>query len=250
MRTHPAARSSAAVFLVSAVLLGGCATIYDVKVDAISRPADAAAAAKAKEPVKETASYRLKNKNPSTDEDNLRYKEATNYVKTALSGRGLYEAPANVTPDIIVELDYGVEAPSVRMEKTSVPVYVQTGGGVSYNPLSVPAANGAVLQRTVPVYDAPHTELVGYQEVMVPVAIYEKYLHISARENREVHEGQAPAEIWSVNTSYEDESKDIRKYLPLLASASMESIGTDTGSRKTIKLKESDQDVGFVKKGL
>ena len=40
------------------------------------------------------------------------------------------------------------------------------------------------------------------------------------------------------------------EYLPLLASASMESIGTDTGSRKTIKLKEGDQNVGFVKKGL
>lgn len=218
----------------------GCATTYAVKVDAITQP-------KVKEAA---ASYRIRNKNPGMEEDNLRYKEAANYVKTALSGRGMYEAPVDVTPDVIVELDYGVEPPSVRMEKTSVPVYVQTGGGVSYNPLAVPGANGNVIQRTVPVYEAPHTELVGYQDVMTPVAIYEKYLHISARENKENHEGKVPAEIWSVNTSFEDESKDIRKYLPLLASASMESIGTDTGSRKTIKLKETDQNVSFVKKGM
>ena len=228
------------LFAAALSIWGGCATTYDVKVDAITQPKVNSSA----------ASYRIKNKNPTTEEDNLRYKEAANYVKTALSGRGMYEATGSTNPDVIVELDYGIEPPSVRMEKTSVPIYVQTGGGVSYNPLAVTGTNGAVTQRTVPVYEAPHTELVGYQEVMVPVAIYEKYLHISARENKESKEGKIPAEIWSVNTSLEDESKDIRKYLPVLASASMESIGTDTGSRKTIKLKETDQNIGFVKKGL
>jgi hypothetical protein len=222
-----------------AVTWTGCANTYAVKVDAI-----------AKDKAKEASSYRIKNKNASLPEDNLRYKEATNYVKTALSGRGLYEAPPDVVPDIIVELDYGIAPPSVRMEETSVPVYAQTGGGVSYTPMPVTDPKGNVTMRTVPVYEPTHSELVGYRDVITPVAIYEKYLHISARENREKSEGKAPAEIWSVNTSLEDESKDIRKYLPLLASASMESIGTDTGSQKTIKLKESDQNVGFVKKGM
>jgi hypothetical protein len=227
--------------LAGGMFLGsGCATTYDVKVDAITQPKSKDAA----------TSYRIRNKNPTVEEDNLRYKEATNYVKTALSGHGMYEAPADAVPDVIVEIEYGVEPPSVKMERTSVPIYAQTGGGVRYNPMPVPVANGSILQRTVPVYDAPDSQLVGYQEVVTPVAVYEKYLHISARENKTKAEGTAPTEIWSVNTTFEDESRDIRKYLPLLASASMESIGTDTGSRKTIKLKESDQNVDFVKKGL
>ena len=217
----------------------GCSTTYAVKVDAITKPA-----------VADAASYRIKNKNASVEEDNLRYKEAANYVKTALSGRGLYEAPPDVTPDIIVELDYGIAPPSVRMEETSVPIYAQTGGGVNYTPMPVTDPKGNVTVRTVPVYEPTRSELVGYRDVVTPVAVYEKYLHISARENKPASEGKAPAEIWSVNTSLEDESKDLRKYLPLLASASMESIGTDTGSQRTVKLKESDQNVGFVKKGL
>jgi hypothetical protein len=225
--------------LVAAGGWSGCTTTYDVKVDAITQ---------AKAP--EMTSYRIRNKNASMPEDNLRYKEAVNYVKTALSGRGLYEAPPNVTPDIIVELDYGIEPPSVRMEETTEPIYAQTGGGVDYTPVSVTDNKGNVTTRTVPVYAPTQTELVGYREVITPVAIYEKYLHISARENRVATEGKAPDEIWSVNTSYEDESKDLRKYLPLLASASMESIGTNTGSLKTVKLKETDQTVGFVKKGM
>ena len=240
-RLIPALPSTAISLVLLAVLSGGgCATSYAVKVDAIAQPKPAATA----------ASYRFKNRNPNLEEDNLRYKEAANYVKTALSGRGMYEAPGNVTPDVIVELDYGIEPPSVRMEVTTIPVYVRTGGGVSYDPITVPGANGTQIKRTVPAYDPPQTELVGYQEVLMPVAVYEKYLQISARENKETQEGKAPTEIWSVNTSYEDESQDIRKYLPLLASASMESIGTDTGSRKTIKVKETDQTVAFVKKGM
>jgi hypothetical protein len=221
------------------LLWNGCTTSYRVKVDAITQSAP-----------KEAASYRIKNKNMSVEEDNLRYKEAAGYVRAALSGRGLYEATGDTKPDIIVELDYGIDPPSVRMQTTNVPIYAQTGGGVSYDPLQVTDSKGNVSTRTVPTYEPTRTELVGYREVVIPVAVYEKYLHISARENKEDSEGKGPAELWSVNTSLEDESKDIRKYLPLLASASMESIGTDTGSQKTIKLKESDQTVGFVKKGM
>ncbi len=48
----------------------------------------------------------------------------------------------------------------------------------------------------------------------------------------------------------EDESKDLRKYLPLLASASADYIGKDTNVEKTIKLKENDPGVGMVRKGM
>jgi hypothetical protein len=102
----------------------------------------------------------------------------------------------------------------------------------------------------VAVYEAPRTELVGYQDVMTPVTVYEKYLRMSAHENKEISEGKAPAEVWSVNVSTEDESKDIRKYLPMLASASTEYIGKDSSNQKTIKLREKDEVVGFIKKGM
>jgi hypothetical protein len=221
-------------------LCSACTTTYKVKVDAIG-----------KTQVSDTAvSYRIRSTNPTVAQDDLRYKEATNYVKTALASKGMYEAPGNITPDVIVELDYGVAPPSVRMETKSVPVYAQTGGGVDYNTIPMTDSTGNVVMRTVPVFEPPRTEVVRYREVVTPVAVYEKYLHISARDNKPAAEGETPAEIWSVNTSLEDESKDLRKYLPLLASASMESIGTDTGTQKTIKLKETDQTVDYVKKGL
>jgi hypothetical protein len=92
--------------------------------------------------------------------------------------------------------------------------------------------------------------MVGYQEVITPVSIYEKYLRISAHENKPVVEGKPPTEIWSVSVTSEDESKDLRKYLPLLASASANYIGKDTHAETVVKVKENDPAVTFVKKGL
>ena len=72
--------------LVASLFLGGCATTYEVEVDSISQPQP-----------KEVTSYRIVTKNPTADEASLRHKEAAAYVKTALSGKGLYEAPEGPT---------------------------------------------------------------------------------------------------------------------------------------------------------
>jgi hypothetical protein len=229
----------AALAAAFCVLLGGCATNYEMKVDAISQPK-----------AREVVSYNIKTKSNATEADTLRAQEAAIFVKTALSGKGLYEAPDPDAAEMVVEVDYGIESPKVRMERTNVPVYAQIGGGIRYEERSIVDAKGIASLRTIPIYDPPRTEMIGVQEVMTPVQVYEKYLHISAHENKPTVEGKPPAEIWSVNVSSEDESKDLRKYLPLLASASADYIGRDTNTEKVVKVRENDPGVGFVKKGM
>lgn len=223
----------------------GCTTAYVVKVDAISPPPQTQVV-KAKEAV----SYRIKNRNPAVDEQGLRYKEAVDYLKTALSSKGLYEAPNAEQADMIVELDYGIEQPKVKMRPDSVPIYAQVGGGLRRKQVAVTDSKGQTSLRDVAVFDPPSTEIVGYRDVLTPVTTYEKYLRISARENKEGVEGRPPAEIWSVNLTSEDESKDLRKYLPLLASASVDYISKDSSKQKTIKIREKDEAVAFIKKGM
>lgn len=229
------------VSVLGALLLSsGCTASYRVKVDSISHPQPP-----------NVLSYRIRSVNPNADEGSLRHQEATEYIRTALSAKGMYEAPDIGSADMVVEIDYGVEPPRVVMERSTRPVYAQVGGGVRYDTVAIGTDKaGNPVYRTVPVYEPTRTEMVGYQDMMTPVALYEKYLRISARENREMEEGRPPAEIWSVHVTSEDESDDLRKYLPILASASMEYIGTDTGTQQTIKLKETDSAVGFVKEGM
>ena len=232
------------VSLAGATLLAaafaGCATssTYKVKVDAITKPV----------PTASGVSYALKSKDPRLGEENLRYREAAEFVKTALSGKGLYEAPSEAAADMIVELDYGMDAPRSKMERVSTPVYAQVGGGVRYDSIPVVDSRGNTSFRTVAVYDPPRSELIGYDEMPRLVTIYEKYLKITARENKPASEGKPPAELWSIHASAEDESKDLRKYLPIMASATVDYIGQDSSSQKVVKVRADGPAVDFIRK--
>ncbi len=225
---------------LSAVLWAGCATDpYQVKLEAMAKPAPPP-----------TQSYKLKSKDPRLGDESLRYREAAEFVRTALSGKGLYEAPSEDRADMIVEVEYGLESPRTKIESVSVPVYAQVGGGVRYDSVPVTDARGNTSYRTVAIYDAPRSELVGYEEMPRPVTIYEKYLKITARENKPVTEGKPPLELWSIHASAEDKSKDIRKYLPIMASASVEYIGEDTRGETVVRVRADGPGVDFIRRGM
>lgn len=228
-----------AISALGVLALAGCnhSSAYQVKVDAISKPV-----------APSQQSYALKSKDPRMGEENLRYKEAADFVRTALSGKGLYEAPNPEKADMVVELDYGMEAPRSKIERVSTPVYAQVGGGVRYEPVPVTDSRGNTSFRTVAVYDPPRNELVGYDDIPRQVTVYEKYLKITAREAKSSSEGKPPAELWSIHASAEDESKDIRKYLPIMASATVDYIGQDSSTQKTIRVRADGADVDFIRK--
>ncbi|MGH7943785.1 MAG: hypothetical protein ACREH8_19240 [Opitutaceae bacterium] len=221
-------------------VLAGCATTHRVKVDSLAKP-DAEA----------SISYEIKNKNPLVADDSLRFKEAANLVRTALSGRGMYEAPANTKPDLVVDLDYGVGPPEMRKETISEPVYITIPGQIRTERVQVGTdSQGRPIYQTITVQDPPTTEFAGFREYIVTVIVYEKYLKLSARENAEPVEGRPPQEVWTVDVTSEGESRDIRKNLPVLVAASIDYIGKDSQGQKTIRIKDTNSDIAFVKKGM
>jgi hypothetical protein len=226
------------LLLASGLFLGGCATT--VTVDSLAKPN-----------AEQSISYKIVNKNPLVTEDSLRYKEAAGYVKTALSGKGLYEAPENTKPDIVVNLDYGVGPPEIRRETVSEPVYIQIPGERRVERVQTGTGpNGQPIFSTVVIQEPPVTHLAGYRDYIVTSIVYEKYLKMSALSTETVAEGRPPSEVWTVDVTSEGESRDIRKNLPVLVAASIEYIGKDSKGQKTIKIKDSDRDVAFVKKGM
>ncbi len=229
------------VFLLGSLIGAGCASrsTYQVKVDAITKPVAA-----------QTQSYALKSKDPRMGDESLRYREAADFVRTALSGKGLYEAPDEEQADMVVELDFGMESPRTKLERVSVPVYAQVGGQVRYDTVPMIDSRGNTSFRTVAVYDQPRSELIGYDDVPRQVTIYEKYLKVTARENKEGVEGRPPGELWSIHASAEDESKDLRKYLPIMASALVDYIGQNSSNQQTVKVRADGPGVEFIRRGM
>ena len=222
------------------LLVGGCANSYQVKVDSLAKPK-----------AEESISYKIVNKNPEIPDDSLRYKEAAGFVRTALSGKGLYEATETEKADLVVALDYGVGPPQSRRETMSEPVYLTLPGRSRTERVQVGTdRNGNPVFQTVTIQDPPTTEFAGYREYVVTVTVYEKFLRLNATENKPAAEGRPPSEIWTVDVTSEGESRDIRKALPILAAASIDYVGKDSKGQKTIRIKDTDKDVAFIKKGM
>ena len=231
-------------------LFTGCTTsTYTVQVDAISQPKG-----KTAEATPPAQSYYIHSKNPRLDESSLRYKEVSDYVKTALSGKGMYEAPKPEAADVVIDIDYGMDAPRVKFETVSTPVMMNTQDRVEVRQVThlerLPDGSFRAVTEDVRVVVPGTPEFVGMRDEVIPLIVYEKYLKVSARENKENSEGKAPAEVWSVNVSAEDKSQELRKYIPILASATADYIGTNTKESKEVKIDEKDDVVKFVKKGM
>ena len=243
--------SLAAVATSLALGLAGCdgSKTYTVQVDAIAAPTEVG------KPAPAAQSYHIRSQNPKLDESSLRYKEVADYVRTALSGKGMYEAPSPDRADVIIDIDYGMDAPRIKFERISDPVIRQTSSETRNTIEKVTVRDpitGAMIEtdQVVSVTTPGSTEMVGMKESIQPVIIYEKYLKLSARSNREAVEGRAPPEVWSVNVSAEDNSQELRKYIPILASATADYVGTNTKESKPVKISEDDEVVAFVKKGM
>jgi hypothetical protein len=233
--------SSFAALLGAMLLLSGCATSYRFKVDAI----------KNQDIPEEKKSYRVVSANPEVSEDDLRFQEAAEYVKTALSSKGMYEAPPGTEADLTVEIDFGMEEPRTKYTTVSEPIYAVTGGTMRTVMVAVKdPATGKVSYIPQVVYDPPTREIIGYQDRVIAITVYEKYMRITARETPEEAGDRPPREAWSVYVSNEDENSDLREYVPLMVSAAMDEINSSTTAQKEVVLNKNDERVTFVTKGL
>lgn len=230
------------LFLVSlaALVFAGCQThTYDVKINAITNDEKPSG-----------TSYRIVTKNGGDPKTDLRTKEAVDYVKAALSGRGLYEAPNPENAEMVVEVDYDVEPPRVEFETRKVPVFAKIEGGIRSVIVPTRTPAGDVRYRRVTVMDPPTQELIGFEDRTTPVTVYEKYLRVSARENVASGDDAPPEQLWSVYVSNEAEDDDIRAALPVLASVVVDYIGVTTEKDHKVKVNSEDEEVAFIKRGM
>jgi hypothetical protein len=202
--------------------LMGCST-YHAKVEAVSRA-----------PSSELTSFRIRSRDPSVQEDSLRFKETAERVRTALSAHGLWEAPNANSADMVIDIDYGVGEPRTTYERTSVPSITLPAG-------RTPASPGS---------RSPTSGVVEFHTEEVPVVVRDKYLTVTCRENKPAAEGRLAPDLWRVNVRIEDKSSDLRDYLPVLASTVMERLGQSTEGEIVAHVRKSDDAVDFVRKGM
>jgi hypothetical protein len=221
------------------LLVSGCATSYPVKVEAVrsGRPSPGLA-------------YQIQLKGLSPDGVvRLRETEAATYVRTALSGRGFYEAPSADRADVVIEVEFGIEPVRGRDGPDRVPIYAEVAGGVRQETVTVTDPQGRTSTETVNVKTPARREVIGYHQLVDATPVYEKFLRIRARESRARDKDGTAKDLWSVEVTSEDGSNDLRRYLPVLASVTMRSLAGEVTSGD-MRVREDDPDVAFVRRGL
>ena len=206
------------------VYFAGCASVHRLTVEASVQSGRVAP---------KSQSYRIVDREAGAGQ--LRLGEIASHVRTALSAQGLYEATDVESADMVVEIDYGIEAPRVQRN-----VYQELING-----RPVPA-----IRREGPPPEGVAREMMGYSSMATLTVVREKHLSICARENTAREDAQPPADLWRVHVSLENESDDLRGHLPILAAVAMDHVGRATNGPETVTLRRSDEAMRFVRKGL
>ena len=206
----------------AALLLAGCAQVYDVKVDAMQN-----------REVQPGHSFRIvvKEQGGASEKSQER---AVALVRNALSGHGMYEAEKPEDAEVVVEVDYDV-GPRRTVVQSEEPMLG----------LDTPAT-----ARMRGPYGTPMiTER--YPSAVITRQVYEKKLTIVARESRRATDGteRAPRELWRVEVKVDDEKDRVDDVLPVLVGAAVDHIGTDSATQRTKRVSDKSEPVNFVKGG-
>jgi len=232
-------RAAAIVLGALAAFASGCSS-RSFRVDAVKNPELAARG----------DAYAIANANPERMDTDPLVREAAGYVKTALSAKGMFEAGEGVPADVVVEVDFGAEAPKREIVRETQPVYRTVREPGYYVTESYTDAKGNTRTITRYVPGEEREEFAGWREIVFEFVTYPKYLRITAREAPIEGDDRPPRELWSVYVTNEDSEKDLEKTLPLLVAAAMDAVGQETASERTITLDDEDERVVFVKRGM
>lgn len=211
------ARSSPALFLPAALIVAVCAGTFSGCASAIA-PRHTVRITSAVDPAAKSGyAYVLASDRPGRTDSDLFHAQVKSRVKTALSQRGMYEAPSPASAHIVVSFDYGEYPPQTQVTTVTEPVFINPGmtGDVS-QPMSRP---GMMTGRG---------GLSGGSSVVMVESLrvtqtQEKYFRLEAHENT-----PAKTRVWSVDATVEDEGTPIADCIPAMVDAVIEYIGHRT----------------------
>lgn len=226
----------------AACLLAGCSgKMYTLEVEANTFPALAQTEGALE-------SYRIVTPNRELQAGSLRHQEAEEHVRTALSGKGYYEAVEGEVADMAILYDYGVGPPKEVFREFTMPIYEMRPVTIFVSK-TVIGSNGQPTTVSIPRTVMRQVE-VGEETHVKAETVYEKYMTIHARRNSPEKEGaRRAADLWTVTVHNESESDDLREHLPVLAAAAIDYIGSDFEESQEVELEAKDDAISFVKRG-
>lgn len=202
-------------------------------------------------PVPPTIPYHLAVADPAPGAEAAEQKEILGAVRTALAIKGMYEVAKGAPADLTLTLEYRVgPAHDGRVSETE-PIYEITPGKMVDQSVAVGIGGGGntvyefrkVKEPDVVIYQ-------GERPVTMIRKVYEKRLHLLARENGGSPAGRPDREIWSLELIAEGPSRDLKKILPVLTGPGRHFLGDEADGPTVLHINEDRGTIDSVERSL
>ena len=198
-----------------------------------------------------TIPYHLAVADPAPGAETAQQKEILGAVRAALAAKGMYEAPRGAPADLTLSLEYRVgSAHNGRVSETE-PIYEITPGKIVDQSVAVGiGGNGGTVYEFRKVKEPDVVIYQGERPVTMIRKVYEKSLHLSARENGAGSAGRPAREVWSLEMIAEGPSRDFKKILPVLAGPGRHFIGDEADGPTILRINEDRGTIDSVERSL
>lgn len=211
----------------AALLLGGCATTYVVKVDSIAEVGVATTDIK----------YVFTSGMSDVKADDLYFREFAGQFHRILVAKGYMEVTKPTDANIEISLSYGTSNPHNEIYSYTRPLYQVSGGErITYKEVKTDA-DGKKYETTGTVYVPMRTQVIGYTNELNSQTMY---THFVVLEANALSNGEALKQTWKTTLRLTDPSNDLRRLLPYMATAATPYVATNTGAVQLIELKRDD----------
>ena len=207
----------------------------------------------------------------STDRDvntsDLTFLEYSGYIKKVLSSKGYTLVDSGDDANIIVFLTYGVGDPQQHVYTYTVPVYgkiaadsrtdkapgrrppqqdqKESDQNHKEKPNPAPESDSKEKDRTFRRF-TPTRGIVGTTAKHILYTTYFRYCKIEAFDLKEFKETGEEKQLWWTVVTSRGESDDLRYVMPYMITAVEDYIGSNTGKRIEVKIRENDKRVDTI----
>ncbi len=178
--------------------------------------------------------------------NDLQFREYVTYVDKALKNRGYVKTTSSDDAELIIFLSYGIGDPQNNVYSYVMPTWGQTGYSSSTTYGTVRSyGNSASFSGTTSY--TPSYGITGYVPITRSYTTYSRYIIIDAVDALESRKTAKIVQAWQTNIASTGSSGDLRRAFPVMITAAMPLIASNTQGMISYEINEEDAAVLYVK---
>lgn len=180
---------------------------------------------------------------PTSD---LQFREYEVFIHRAMQHRGFTKADSEENADLAIFVNYDVSDPKYYTYAYSIPIYGQTGGGITYHSGTISGSAGTA-NFSGSSYQPPQYGVVSTSTHVGQREYYVLSLRLDAVNLKEYRLTQRLDTAWRVSAVCKHIGNDMRLNFPYLVAGCLDYLGQNT--KRTIELDffENDPRIGLVR---